>query len=355
MQRISLYAHPHLRNSGSYFGYAYTYQEIQKHLSNYEYNNEKLQVDLNSPKSKIQIYYGSPDGIFYPHQYKIQMTQWESSLVPPSWVEHAKGYDEWWTANQFGADAMIRSGIPKEKVFIYEHGVDADIWTPKMRGTNNKIRFLHIDSGSPRKRSDLALKAFKAVFGDDPNYELTLKWSYTKDSKHDWSKNEVLSKVGKWDKNVRKIEENIPLDGLVNLFHYHDVLLYPSEGEGFGLIPLQALVTGMPVISTGVWCSYEKYLLGNIIGSKMGTSSIKEKYDRFGDVVLPDIKSLMNLMKNTAENIEKQSKDFFDQVPLVTSEYDWQKQTNKAMDSLISRVGIEMFDTDKSYLSYLRY
>lgn len=350
MKRMSLYAHQHLRNSGSYFGYAYTYQEIKKHLEAYSYNGESFQIDLNSPKSKVQMYYGSPAGKFYPHQYKIQMTQWESTLVPPSWVEHSKHYDEWWTANQFGADAMIRSGIPKEKVFVYEHGVDAKTWFPKLRGTNEKIRFLHIDSGSPRKRADLVLKAFKKAFGDDPRYELTLKWSHSKDTKYDWHSAKVLEKAGTWDKNVRRINENIPLDGLVSLFHYHDVLLYPSEGEGFGLIPLQALATGMPVISTGIWCSYEKYLLGNVIKSKLGISSVIETYDRFGKVVIPDFRSLVSLIKNTAKNIEKQSELFLNQVPEVVSEYDWQKQTNMAMDALVKRLGIEKFETDKTYL-----
>ena len=39
MFRMSLYAHPHVRGSGSFFGYAYTYQEIEKSLRNYNYNN----------------------------------------------------------------------------------------------------------------------------------------------------------------------------------------------------------------------------------------------------------------------------------------------------------------------------
>jgi glycosyltransferase involved in cell wall biosynthesis len=134
------------------------------------------------------------------------------------------------------------------------------------------------------------------------------------------------------------------------MFHYHDVLLYPSEGEGFGLIPLQALATGMPVISTGVWCSYEKFLLGNVIDSTMGVSPVKERYERFGDVVLPNLKSFVDLLKTTADEITKQSKAFLSQVPEITAEYNWQYRTNMAMDSLIERLGVEMFDTTIDYL-----
>jgi glycosyltransferase involved in cell wall biosynthesis len=342
---MSLYAKPHFRNSGSYFGYAYAYKEINKHLRSYKHNNITLNVDINSPKSKVQLYFGSPNGFFYDHQYKIQMTQWESTLVPPSWVNYAKKYDEWWTANKFGADAFVNAGIPEEKIHVYEHGVDASVWTPKKRGTRNKIRFLHIDSGAPRKRASLSVEAFKKAFGNNPNYEITLKYSGGLLSKQDWFDEKILANHGDWqDINVRHIKENLTLEHLISLFHFHDVLIYPSEGEGFGLIPLQALATGMPVISTSDWCSYDKYFQGNIIESHRGVSDIIETYTRPGEVVIPHLDSIVDLMKNAVNNFENQSNVFYNQVPLVVEDYDWQNRTNIVMDSLINRIGVGMFD-----------
>lgn len=350
MFRMSLYAHPHLRNSGSNFGYAYTYYEIERHLRNFSYNGEKIQLDLNSLKSNVQMYYGSPPGFFFSHQFKINMTQWESTKVPDFWIHEAQKYNEWWTANKFGADAMINSGIPENKVYIYEHGVDKHVWTPYKRGENNKVRFLHVDSGSPRKRSDMAISAFKAAFGDNPNYELTLKYSHYPQTKADWSNYDVLSSQGEWDKNVRHIRENLSLEQLVQLFHFHDALVYPSEGEGFGLIPLQALATGMPVISTDLWCSYKQYFLGNEIYATLGKSHVVESYSRPGDVVLPNLDSLIDQMKRVAENIDFQSNIFYNQIDYVTEEYDWQTKTNDAFNSLVNRIGIESFGRYKGYL-----
>lgn len=351
MFRMSLYAHPHVRNSGSYFGYAYTYQEIAKHLRNYEHNNEKLSLDINGPKSQVQLYYGSPDGFFYDHQYKIQMTQWESTLVPPNWVEHAKRYDEWWTANKFGADAFIDAGVPEEKIHVYEHGVDSSMWSPKKRGQNNTIRFLHIDSGSPRKRAPLAIEAFKKAFGDNPDYEITLKYSHQEPSSVDWYDKHILANHGEWEGgNIRHIKENMTIEHLISLFHFHDILIYPSEGEGFGLIPLQALATGMPVISTSDWCSYDKYFNGNIIESHRGVSDVVETYVRYGDVVIPHIDSMIHLMKNAVENIKQQSEVFYNQIPEVIKDYNWQRRTNLAVDGLIERVGRDMFDNYKGPL-----
>jgi len=347
MLRMSVYAHPHLRNSGSYFGYSYSYNEIAKHLSQYRYKDELMQVDLNSPKSKIQMYYGSPEGRFYPHQYKIQMTQWESTLVPPHWKDY--DYDEWWTANQFGANAMINSGIPKEKVYVYEHGIDSAIWTPYLRGQNKQIKFLHIDSGSPRKRSDLVLQAFIKAFEGKDDYHLTLKYSGTREHDHihlnkktcntEWSK-----------KHVSHITDVIPLEDLVKMYHNHDVLVYPSEGEGFGMIPLQALATGMPVISTSRWCSYDQYFKENIIESKLGISPVVENYKRFGKVVIADLDSTIYQMKKVSENIEQQSKFFYNQINDVVTEYAWQNKTNLFFDSFVERMGKDMFNSYRGYL-----
>lgn len=351
MFRMSLYAHPHVRKSGSYFGYAYAYYEIEKHLKRYMYQNKKMQIDLNNPKSKIQMYFGSPPGYFFPHQYKIQMTQWESTLVPPQWVDHAKEYDEWWTANKFGADAFVNAGVPKEKIYVYEHGVDFNTWFPAKRGTNNKIRFLHIDSGSPRKRADMVIKAFRSAFGGNMDYELTLKYSHYPQSKVNWFDKDILENHGDWQfSNVRHIRENISLESLVSLFHFHDVLIYPSEGEGFGLIPLQALATGMPVISTDLWCSYSKYFLGNSIDAKLGQSDIVETYQRFGDVVVPNLDSCINKIKNLVNNADQQFDAFFNQIEEIAEEYTWDNQTKKAMDSLVNRVGINMFGSSNSHL-----
>lgn len=351
MFRMSLYAHPHVRRSGSFFGYAYTYQEIEKSLRNYEFNNKKLNLDLNGPKSKLQLYYGSPPGFFYDHQYKIQMTQWESTLVPPHWVDHAKDYDEWWTANKFGADAFINAGVPSEKIHIYEHGVDASMWTPRKRGENDVIRFLHVDSGSPRKRASLAIESFKKAFGNNPDYELTLKYSHHDATEQDWFDKDILENYGEWEgHNIRHIRENMSIEQLINLFHFHDVLIYPSEGEGFGLIPLQALATGMPVISTSRWCSYDKYFEDNIIESHLGVSDVVETYTRYGDVVIPSLDSMINIMRYVVSNFDKQSDKFYNQIPEVVKDYDWQTRTNNVMDSLIQRVGIDMFENSLDYL-----
>jgi hypothetical protein len=49
-------------------------------------------------------------------------------------------------------------------------------------------------------------------------------------------------------------------------------------------------------------------------------------------------------------DFENQSNIFYNQVENISIEYDWKNTTKKAMDSLINRVGIDMFDSYKGYL-----
>jgi glycosyltransferase involved in cell wall biosynthesis len=50
------------------------------------------------------------------------------------------------------------------------------------------------------------------------------------------------------------------IEELVNLYHRHHVLIYPTWGEGFGFIPAQALASGMPVITTYPWAEYKEFI-----------------------------------------------------------------------------------------------
>jgi glycosyltransferase involved in cell wall biosynthesis len=331
-------------SGADHFGYAVAYHSIRNEINKLKINGVPVKVFENSDNPNIKLYMGKNPGEFANHQYKIQMSQWESTQAPAEWARCARKYDEFWTANYWGAWGLVNSGISEEKVHVFEHGIDSEIWKPTLRGTRNKIRFLHVDSDNPRKRSDLVLEAFKKAFGDNPDYELTLKYSLIATSydnvydktKLDWSRTDILEHAGEWYKNVRRIREITTEQDMVSLYHFHDVLIYPSEGEGFGLIPLQAIVTGMPTISTGRWPSYEKYFNGNIIESSLGPSTHIKYFS--GDCVIPSLDSTIEWMKFVSDNIEDQSKLFYSRVPEIQQEYSWKAKVEPMINALYQRV-----------------
>lgn len=97
------------------------------------------------------------------------------------------------------------------------------------------------------------------MFGNNPDYQLTIK-------SHHFHSIRVYDKDGRFFNpedlysNIKAINEDYSVEQLVALYHSHDVLIYPSWGEGFGFIPLQALATGMPTICTYDWAQYKNTL-----------------------------------------------------------------------------------------------
>jgi len=344
--RMSLFSQGDMRNN-SHYGYGKSFIKIQDSIRSYSHDNKKMTVEWNSSRSKVQLYYG-PDPIETAHhlgQYRIHMSQHESTMVVP---HKARAYvndcEEVWTANLWGANAMINSGVPESKIFIYEHGLSPEEFVPVLRGSNRKIRFLHIDSGSPRKRSDLVEKAFLKLYEKHKNIELTLKYSHGKSSNDRWDSEKVLEKAGDWKSpGVRHIRETLSPEDMISLINFHDVLVYPSEGEGFGMIPLEVMATGMPVISTHEWASYSKFFIETSIVSEIKESSIDWGYPKIGKAVIADFDSIVFQMENVINNIDSVALKYFNQVEKIKMEYSWEKKTKYAMDALIDRIGVEMF------------
>jgi hypothetical protein len=349
---FSMHTDQHVKDAVDIFGYAYGYTRICKHFGQFKYKNKQMTVLQNSPSAQVQMFYMEPEWYnlnsmqdmrapdfkkFYNHQYKIYGTHLEATRVWSHWIDSMNQVDEIWVGNQFAADAVVNSDI-KTPVYVFEHGID-EMWTKrKKRGTGKKIKFLHVDSGSPRKRADLAEYAFLNLFKNNKNVELTLKF-HTHESRNSFGVMEVFRQGSP---NIKKIYQTLSQEEMLKLFLDHDVLIYPTEGEGFGFIPLQALSTGMPVISTGRWCSYEKYFKDNIIESTIGPTQYTGYFE--GEVVLPELESLMFQMKKVYENIEQQCDFYYEQSPKIYKEYNWQRRCDMMLNSFIKRVGISALD-----------
>jgi glycosyltransferase involved in cell wall biosynthesis len=345
--RMSLYTQGDLRVNNHY-GYGKSFIKIQDSFRKYSYNGQNINIEWNSPRSKIQMYYG-PDPVQWAHhknQYRIHMSQHESTMIVP---HKARAYtldcEEAWTANSWGAQSMINSGVPEDKVFVYEHALDNSEYVPYLRGKKYKIRFLHIDSGSPRKRSDLVEKAFDVLYEKNKNIELTLKYSHSPHLDRSWLEEETLKSSGNWIRpGVRHVYETLSQEEMISLMNYHDVLIYPSEGEGFGMIPLEAMATGMPVVSTHEWASYSKYFIDEAIQSEIKETTTDWGYPKIGKAVVPLFDSIVDRMQNAIDNIDTISNKYYKQVDIIKQEYTWDNKTKLFLDSFIDRVGVDMFD-----------
>lgn len=211
------------------------------------------------------------------HRLGVDFTVWPNPAYPtlivgnPLWhvAPHIEGHRLWLytmnETNQVGqswVDAINahyeRVFVPAEpmvKVFkdsgviIPVHFVPLGIdWYPpdyKPRNFSKPFTFLTYSLGDMRKGAELAMMAFNRVFGDNPEYKLVIK------CRENFA---IFNNC---------INENIEVvGGHITEWEWHELLynshafIFPSKGEGYGLPPREAVLSGLPTVATqwlGMW------------------------------------------------------------------------------------------------------
>lgn len=287
------------------------------------------EVPFNDPTAPVQIAFCNPaTAEFHPGQYKIQYTPWESTGLPDGWLEKFNQADEVWATSDWVAKVYQDAGVTVP-VRTYLHGLN-DIWkAPVKRERGDVLKFLHIGEPAPRKGGQMAFDAFRQVFGDSDDVHLTIK-AHHQNYIYSWKDGNIV-KLDKF-KNVTLNDKHLFEGELLSLYHDHDVLVYPSYGEGFGLIPLQALATGMPVISTYEWAPYAQYL------TQVEANPIHTPwFFHPGDVLQPDYDSLMNAYTHLYKNFDEEAEFSYENVDSVVKEFDWVSLTEQAFQHIVER------------------
>jgi len=317
-------------------GFGYAGNSIRNSLQNLGHD-----VSLFDDQADVQLSFCHPTYYEPNHQYQIGYSPWESSALPEGWLEGFNSMDEVWTTSRKCQEWFHDAGVEKP-IYVYEHGVDS-IWTPKHRKPQQKIRFLHIGDPAPRKGGQLAFEAFIEAFGARQDVHLTIKANghnttraYVPGQIRRGGPRNILGLPHQVYRNVTLIEDSLSLEELVALYHSHDVLVYPSWGEGFGLIPLQALATGMPTICTAEWASYDRFLGNLALDSHEVSSPWPDIHP--GMMSEPDRHHLVELYRYSYENFDALSRTHFDNAEDVHSQYNWNELTKNAFTYLENKI-----------------
>ena len=178
---------------------------------------------------------------------------WEESGFPQQWVtrfnEHLQGIT---CLSRHVQKIMVDNGVTVPMMTSgcgVDHcdrfGVD-----PEFRIEARAFRFLHVSSCFPRKGADVLLKAYGQAFSADDPVTLVIK---TFPNPH--------NEIRKWLASAQKttphypevllIEEDLSDAQLKALYQQCHALVAPSRAEGFGLPMAEAMLCGLPVITTG--------------------------------------------------------------------------------------------------------
>ena len=291
-----------------------------------------LDVGIELPKANIELCFTDPANIRFldPNSYKICYVAWESTDMTKEAKAILNKADEIWATSPWTAE-VYKKIFPDKKIFVYKHGIN-EMWKPKLREKAHKpFTFLHIGEPFSRKDGQLVVDCFTELFGKDENYRLVLKCSGINTTRVWNEKYNTLSSPSAEYKNILEITPPLTTDQMVGLYDLCDVFVYPSWGEGFGFQPLQALASGMPVISTSAWSDYKKY-----INYEIDYSIVRSPWQKVhqGDMMKPDKNHLKHLMLKSVVEYESLLKETYKNAFIIHEEYDWVKVSEPAVKRL---------------------
>ncbi len=306
-------------------GYSHASYQILKTLREFGFSTSVL--DSEAP---VGISMGFPtDYKFYPDQYKIGYTAWESTQLKEGWLEKMLSVDELWATSSWTAE-VFKEATGREDVHVYPHGIDFS-WSPKKRSRGEVFRFLHVGEPQARKNGQLTVEAFIDLFGNDPKYQLIMKCTNINTTRIFHEDGTIAGGPDGRYKNIKIITQEFSHKTMVDMFHTANALIYPTTGEGFGFIPLQALATGMPVATTTPWAEYEKFITVPI-PSLQGSSDIQQIHP--GNVYNICKKDIKKSMIDIVENYEKYRQQSYKNSFKVHMEYDWKVVTDSTSKRL---------------------
>jgi glycosyltransferase involved in cell wall biosynthesis len=142
------------------------------------------------------------------------------------------------TASNFTKQTLIAKGVDADKIVVNPYGVDLQRFRPKQSPRSHRpIRFIFAGSASAGKGVPLLMEAWKS---------LALKQAEL------WIVGPIASHLHSLLPSLPglKFLGKRPHEELPDLFRQGDVFVFPSFCEGFGLVLLEALASGLPIITT---------------------------------------------------------------------------------------------------------
>jgi glycosyltransferase involved in cell wall biosynthesis len=177
---------------------------------------------------------------------------WELPQTGPDWRRGLSHVHEIWVPSRFTADALPRDiAVP---VKIVPHPVKALVTAPaRDRFGLPQDAFVVLtafDMGSTysRKNPRAAIAAFRKAFGNDSSRLLALKIGHAQDA--GWAMADLTDAIAGMG-NVRLIDDTLTRIDMALLTASADVVMSLHRAEGFGLLPAEAMLQGVPVIATG--------------------------------------------------------------------------------------------------------
>lgn len=218
------------------------------------------------------------------------LTMWETNWLPPQFSEYLHLFDtvivpsmhNWELFSQF-----------HDNVRVIPLGVDRDIWCPKARPENKKFKILCGGSEWYRKGLDVVLKVFLEMKLPDAELHIKIVPPY-------------LSAPNNLDyPNVVVHNKWMTVEAEADLVRSADCFISVSRGEGFGLMPLQAISAGVPTILSDAHGHRE---FSDLATHRIPTRSVPTNegvWQNMGDWDEPEFDAIFSAIKDLYDNRDR--------------------------------------------------
>lgn len=227
----------------------FAHQHLKDIAAVYAYEDEAATTFQAAHKRGILCLYDLPS-VYYPKRQQIEQAEAErfpelASLFQI--VQDAKSKlerktlevqlaDHIFVASSINKRALIENGIPNSKISVIPYGAPIEYFRPLPK-TDEIFRVIYVGKIAPHKGIHYLLQAWKNL--SLPHAELLLIGNNL--FPEHW-----LNKY----KDVFRYIPSVPHFSLNQYYNNANVLVFPSLIEGFGLVMLEAMACGVPVITT---------------------------------------------------------------------------------------------------------
>ena len=180
----------------------------------------------------------------------VGYTMWETTRIPQGDVD---GFEDWAALSnemdallvpcQFSKDVFEACGVTRP-ITVLPYGIDTDEWPLLERPERETFTVVQFGDLSSRKGPFEAVEAFQRAFPRELNARLVLKTIGGKFGPGRYGIPQFR------DPRIQVIDAAWTRRQLLQFLADADCFIWLSRGEGFGLPPLQAALTGLPVVMT---------------------------------------------------------------------------------------------------------
>lgn len=276
--------------------------------------------------SKLSISFAQPNYYdSFSTRFRVAFTPWESTQLPnPYWVDTMNLMDTIWAPTPWVRQVFRDSGVVVP-IEVAQEGIDPNEHTvTDHKNVSGPFTFIHVGEPAVRKNGKMVVDAFKRTFGRNDDVRLVIKAMKTTEI-------QTTSKRIDIDTSVMTTAQ---MDKLYQKVH---CMVYPSSGEGFGRIPIEAMASGLPVILT----PYSGMEVFSQYGIELDYT-VGPTGDPFnkGEWAHVDFDSLCEKMRYAYESYDTVAERAYQNAPLVRESFPYDAGILSALFKTLERVAV---------------